>query len=161
MRWETNNGFYEDNKDYVHTFIIVMVLCLAGVWLCYDNARNRPVYKDTDNAMADVNKRIENLEQRINRIQERNSAIEKAVSGISATVTAGRENAVTVADGIERADERLDGIIQRQGRIENIIADIEAKNRQRKVHSQETVVAEQTLVYTWWNGCGNRNRSRK
>lgn len=133
MRWEIKD-FYEKNKSYTITFVIVMALCLVGIWLVRDYYRNEPVYKDTDNAMADVNKRIENLEQRINRIQERNSAIEKAVSGISATVTAGRENAVTVADGIERADERLDGIIQRQGRIENIIADIEAINRQGKTN---------------------------
>ena len=142
MRWETNDGFYEENKDYVHAFIVVVVVCLVGIWLVRDYYRNEPVYKDTDNAMADVNKRIENLEQRINRIQERNSAIEKAVNGISATVTAGRENAVTVADGIERADERLDGIIQRQGRIENIINEIERSNRQRTQSSPQTDMAK-------------------
>ena len=129
MKREINNGFYEENKDYVHAFVVVVLVCLVGVWLVHDYYRNEPVYHDTDNTMERIEERIENLEQRINRIQERNSAFEKAVSGISATVTAGRENAVTVADGIERAEKRLDGIIQRQGRIENIIADIEAANR--------------------------------
>ena len=142
MRWETNDGFYEENKDYVHAFIIVLAVCLVGIWLVYDHGRNEPVYKDTDSTMADINKRIESIEQRIDRIQERNSAIEKAVSGISATVTAGRENAVTVADGLGRAEERLDGIIQRQGRIENIIADIETANRQRTQSSPQTDMAK-------------------
>lgn len=142
MKWETNNGFYEENKDYVHAFIVVMAVCLVGVWLCYDQYRNEPVYNDTDSTMADIDKRIESIEQRLNRIQERNTAIEKAVERIGVTITAGRENAVTVADGIERADKRLDGIIQRQGRIENIINDIETANRQRTQNSPQTNLAE-------------------
>ena len=129
MRWETNNGFYEENKDYVHAFIVVMAVCLVGIWLVYDYSRNEPTYNDTDNTMERIEERIQGIERRIDRIQERNSAIEKAVERIGNTINAGRENAVTVADGIERAEKRLDGIIQRQGRIENIIADIEAANR--------------------------------
>lgn len=123
------DGFYETNRASVLAFIVILVVGATGVWLVHDHYRNEPIYNNTDNTMADVNKRIESIEQRIDRIQERNSAIEKTVNGISATVNAGRENAVTVADGIGRAEERLDSIIQRQGRIENIIADIENANR--------------------------------
>ena len=142
MKREINNGFYEENKDYVHSFIIVLVVCLVGIWLVYDYSRNEPTYNDTDNTMERIEERIQGIERRIDRIQERNSAIEKAVERIGVTITAGRENAVTVADGIERADKRLDGIIQRQGRIENIINDIETANRQRTQNSPQTNLAE-------------------
>lgn len=142
MRWETNNGFYEDNKDYVHTFIIIMAVCIIGVWLCYDYYRNDGINHDTDNAVERIEERIKNIERRVDRIQERNTAIEKAVQRIGGTINAGRENAVTVADGIERADKRLDGIIQRQGRIENILNNIETANRQRTQSSPQTDLAK-------------------
>lgn len=122
-------SFYEENKDYICAFAVVMVLCITGIWLVHDYYRNEPVYEDTNSAMADVEKRIKSIEQRIDRIQERNSAIEKTVSGTIITIRDSRENAVTVADGIGRAEERLDAIIQRQGRIENILADIETANK--------------------------------
>ena len=109
-----------------------MVLCIAGIWLVHDYYRNEPVYEDTNSAMADVEKRIESIEQRIDRLQDRVAKAEKTVSGTIVTIRESRENAVTVADGIDRAEERLDAIIQRQGRIENILADIEAANRQGK-----------------------------
>ena len=121
---------YKDDNKFAIGIIVIGFVTLTA-WICHDYARNRPVYNDTDNAMADINSRIESIEQRIDRIQERNSAIEKAVSGTVITIRDSRENAVTVADGISEAERRLDAIIQRQGRIENIINDIETANRQR------------------------------
>lgn len=125
--WEKPNI----GRPYLIGILVIIVLALFG-WLYYDSHRNDGIHNDTDSTVAELNKRIESIEQRIDRIQERNTAIEKAVSGISATITAGRENAVTVADGISEAERRLDAIIQRQGRIENILADIETANRQGK-----------------------------
>ena len=122
--------YKDDNKFAIGIIVIGFVLLTA--WLCYDHARNKPTYNNTDSTMADIDKRLQSIEQRIDRIQERNSAIEKAVSGTVITIRDSRENAVTVADGIGRADERLDGLIQRSGRIQNIIADIENANRQGK-----------------------------
>ncbi len=117
-------------RPYLIGILVIIVLALFG-WLYYDIHRNDGIHNDTNSTVADLNKRIESIEQRIDRIQERNSAIEKAVSGTVITIRDSRENAVTVADGIGEAERRLDAIIQRQGRIENIIADIEAANRQR------------------------------
>lgn len=125
-------SFYEENKSYCLAFAVVMVLCIAGIWLVHDYYRNEPIYNNTDNTMADIDKRLQNIEQRINRIQERNSAIEKAISGTVITIRDSRENAVTVADGIGRAEERLDAIIQRSGRIQNLISDIETANHKGK-----------------------------
>ena len=122
--------YKDDNKFAIGIIVIGFVLLTA--WLCHDYARNRPVYQNTDNTMADINSRIESIEQRIDKLQERNSAIEKAVSGTVITIRDSRENAVTVADGISEAERRLDSIIQRQGRITNILADIEAANRPGK-----------------------------
>ena len=124
--------FYDENRDFIHAFIIVATICIVGVWFVCDHYRNEPIYTDTDRTMESIGKRIESIEQRIDRIQERNSAIEKAVSGVTTTVERSRENAEVVADGISRAEERLDGIIQRQGRIENILADVEAANNKGK-----------------------------
>ena len=118
-------------RPYLIGIFIVVVLFLFG-WLWYDSNRNKPIYNDTNGTVADIDKRLQSIEQRIDKLQERNSAIEKAVSGTVITIRDGRENAVTVADGIGRADERLDGLIQRSGRIQNIIADIETANRQGK-----------------------------
>lgn len=122
--------YKDDNKFAIG--IIVLGFVLLTAWLCHDYARNKPTYNNTDSTVADIDSRIKSIEQRIDRIQDRNSAIEKAVSGTVITIRDSRENAVTVADGIGEAERRLDAIIQRQGRIENIIADIEAANRQGK-----------------------------
>ena len=126
--------FYEENKDFIISFAVVVAILLAGAWLVHDYARNEPVYHDTDSTMADVDKRIESIEQRIDRLQDRVAKAEKTVSGTIVTIRESRENAATVADGIGRAEERLDSIIQRQGRIANIISDIEAANQKGKVY---------------------------
>lgn len=118
-------------RPYLIGIFIIVVLIVFG-WLWYDSNRNKPIYNDTNNTMADIDKRLQSIEQRIDKLQERNSAIEKAVSGTVITIRDGRENAEAIADGIGRADERLDSLIQRSGRIQNIIADIETANRQGK-----------------------------
>lgn len=120
--------YKDDNKFAIG--IVVLGFVLLTAWVCHDLARNKPTYSNTDSTMADINKRIESIEQRIDRLQDRVAKAEKTVSGTIVTIRESRENAVTVADGIDRAEERLDAIIQRQGRIENILADIEAANRQ-------------------------------
>ena len=117
-------------RPYLIGILVIVVLALFG-WLWYDSNRNKPIYNDTNGTVADIDKRLQNIEQRIDKLQERNSAIEKAVSGTVITIRDSRENAEAIADGIGRADERLDGLIQRSGRIQNIIADIETANQQR------------------------------
>lgn len=136
--------YYEkDNKNIDNIIVaVVIVVCIAATWLYHDYHRNDGLHHDTDNAVERIEERIKSIEQRIDRIQERNTAIEKAVQRIGGTINAGRENAVTVADGIERADKRLDGIIQRQGRIENILNDIETANRQRTQSSPQADMAK-------------------
>ena len=126
---ERINEFLAENRI---TFLVGILLLVLVCWLHKDNRRNEPVYEDTNSAMADVEKRIESIEQRIDRLQDRVAKAEKTVSGTIVTIRESRENAVTVADGIDRAEERLDAIIQRQGRIENILTDIETANRQGK-----------------------------
>ena len=126
--WEIKE-FYHGNKDFILTFIVVLLVCAIGAWVYRDNRRNEPVYENTNNTMADVEGRISNIEQRIDRLQDRVDKAEKTVSGTIVTIRDSRENAVTVASGIEGAEKRLDALIQRQGKIENIIRDIEAANR--------------------------------
>lgn len=121
--------FIESNKSFCIFFLFVAVFIVCGTWLLCDHWRNEPVYTDTNNAMADVEERIQSIEQRIDSLQSRVDKAQETVSGTIVTIRDSRENAAAVATGIDRAEERLDSIIQRQGRIENLIADIEAANR--------------------------------
>ena len=125
-------GFIRENKSYCLAFIVIVIACIAGAWLVYDAQRNEPIHENTNNAMADVERRIQSIEQRISSLQSRVDKAEKTVERTIVTIRDGRENAEAIADGIGRADERLDGLIQRSGRIQNIIADIETANRQGK-----------------------------
>ena len=124
--------FYEENKDYICACAVVLVVCLACVWLVHDHTRNEPVYKDTNSTMAELDKRISGIEQRIDTMQKRLDATQKTVSGITDRVTNSTKLAGEVATGINEAESRLNDAIQRSGRIQNIIVEIERANRQGK-----------------------------
>ena len=123
------NDFYEENKDYIKCFVIVLLVCLVGIWLVYDRSRNESVYNNTDTGVERLEKRLDDIGQRIDRLQERVAENQKAVQRITTTVVAGRENAEVVAGGITEAERRLDNAIQASGRIKNRIEDIERKNK--------------------------------
>ena len=126
--WEIR-CFYEDNKSYCITFLIIMAVCIAGVWLCYDHYRNEPVYNDTDTSVERLEKRLDDIGQRIDGLQKRVAENQKTVERVTVTVERSRENAETVADGLGEAERRLDNAIQASGRIQNRITDIESANR--------------------------------
>ena len=128
MKWEIKD-LYEENKSYTITFVIVMALCLVGIWLVRDYYRNEPVYDDTDSTMADIENRMSSIEQRVNNLQDRITKAEKTVSGTIVTIRESRENAERIEAGIGSVEKRLDDAIQRSGRIQNLIGDIENANR--------------------------------
>jgi peptidoglycan hydrolase CwlO-like protein len=121
--------FYDENKSYCITCLIVMVVCIAGLWLVYDAHRNDTIHNNTDNSVERLEKRLDDIGQRIDGLQKRNEQNQKTVERTIITVERGRENAVTVADGIGEAERRLDNAIQASGRIQNRIADIESQYR--------------------------------
>lgn len=127
-------GFYEENKDFIISFAVVVAILLAGAWLVHDYARNEPVYHDTDDGVERLEKRLDDIGQRIDSLQKRVVENQKAVERITGTVSAGRENAEAVAGGLTEAERRLDNAIQASGRIQNRIADIEAANQKGKVY---------------------------
>ena len=129
MKKQEIKDFYEQNKSYTIAFIVVAVICLAGVWLVHDHTRNEPVYNDTDSVLDTIEVRAESIADGLDRVQERNRKSQKAVSGAAEAVRDSREQAESIAGSIGRAERRLDEAIQRSGRIENIIHDIEAANR--------------------------------
>ena len=131
MKWETNDGFYEENKDYVHSFIIVLVVCLVGIWLVYDYSRNEPTYNDTDNTMDRIEERIDGIEQRLNTMSKRLEQTQKTVESIGGRVNTSTGLAKEIESGIGTTSERLDSAVQRSGRIQNLIDEIERSNRQR------------------------------
>ena len=127
-------GFYEENKDFIISFAIVVAILLAGAWLVHDYARNEPVYHDTDDGVERLEKRLDDIGQRIDSLQKRVVENQKAVERITGTVSAGRENAERIESGITEAERRLDNAIRASGRIQNRIADIEAANQKGKVY---------------------------
>ena len=126
--------FYEENKSYTIAFIVLAIVCLAGVWLVHDYTRNEPDYNNTDRTVDELEKRLDNIESRVTIMQGRLDETQKTVTGISKRVERSRENAQTVAAGIGTAETRLDEAIQRSGRIQNLIDEIERANQKGKVH---------------------------
>ena len=126
--------FYEENKSYTIAFIVLAIVCLAGVWLVHDYTRNEPDYNNTDRTVDELEKRLDNIESRVTIMQGRLDETQKTVTGISKRVERSRENAQTVATGIGTAETRLDEAIQRSGRIQNLIDEIERANQKGKVH---------------------------
>ncbi len=131
--WEIKDC-YEKNKGYCNAFLVVMVISIAGVWLVRDHYRNEPIYHDTDSSVERLEKRLDDIGQRIDSLQKRVEQNQKTVERITGTVTAGRENAEAVANGLGEAERRLDNAIQASGRIQNRIEEIERANRQGTAH---------------------------
>ena len=123
---ERINDFLAENRI---TFLVGILLLILVIWLHKDNRRNDGVYNDTNSTVERIEERMSNIEQRIDTMSDRLEKAEKTVSGTIVTIRDSRENAVTVADGISGTEARLNDAVQRSGRIQNIIADIEAKNR--------------------------------
>ena len=121
--------FWEENKDYILSFITVLIVCMVGAWFVHDRTRNEPIYQNTDSGVERLEKRLDNIGKRIDSLQERVIQNQKTVERISVTVTAGRENAVAVENGLGEAERRLDNAIQASGRIQNRIAEFERTNK--------------------------------
>ena len=119
--------YKDDNKTVIGIIVLGFVILIA--WLCHDYARNQPIYQNTDSGVERLEKRLDDIGQRIDSLQERVAENQKAVERITVTISAGRENAETVAGGITEAERRLDNAIQASGRIKNRIEDIERKNK--------------------------------
>ena len=127
-------GFYEENKDFIIAFAVVVAILLAGAWLVHDYARNEPVYNNTDDGVEQLEKRIDDAEQRLDRVQERNQQSQETVTGIAESITDSRKQSEAIAGSVDRAEQRLDSATQRLGRIQNRIADIEAEYRKGKTN---------------------------
>lgn len=121
--------FYQQNRDFIDAFIIVIILCVAGAWLYHDINRNEPIYNDTDATMADIDKRIQGIESRLDTMSARLEQTQKTISGVAERVDRSTENAQAIAGGLQSAETRLDDAIQRSGRIENLISEIERTNK--------------------------------
>ena len=119
--------YNDDNKTVIG--IIVLGFVILTAWLCHDYARNQPIYNNTDAGMERLEKRLDDVGRRIDSLQERVIQNQKTVERIGETITAGRENAVAVENGLGEAERRLDNAIQASGRIKNRIEDIERKNK--------------------------------
>ena len=124
-----DKDFYNENKDYIFAFVVVLGICLFALWICHDIFRNEPIYNDTDSTMERIEERINGIEQRVNRMSERLTETQKAVSGISAGIKHSTELADEITSGIGTTESRLDDAVQRSGRIQNLITEFERANR--------------------------------
>lgn len=122
--------FYKDNKQYCICLAVIVLCCLVGAWLVYDEARNEHLQINTGHTMADINQRIDSAGNRIESAAAGISEAEKAVGSAAAGIAKSERAAAEISNGIEQCQAILDGCIQRAGRIKNIIADVEAINRQ-------------------------------
>ena len=123
---ERINEFLAENRI---TFIVGILLLVLVCWLHKDNRRNDGVYNDTNNAVADLERRIDRIEQRVDSVSARLDQAEKTNTELGGRIESSTAIAKEVATGIDGLQDRLDSAVQRSGRIANIIADIEAKNR--------------------------------
>ena len=123
--------FYQNNKDYCISFIVVCLVCVAGIWLVHDARRNEQLQNDTDNALVNVNQGITNAEERIDAAAGSIAKAEAAIGSAAAGIANSEKAAGDIAAGITECQDIVDRCVQRAGRIENIIADVEAINRQR------------------------------
>ena len=134
--------FYQQNRDFVIAFIVVAIICVCGIWFYHDKHRNDDQYHDTNQSMADLEKRINRIESRVNSLQSRLAESEKTVNGIAERIDRSRENAEIVAGGLGEAEKRIDSAIQRSGRITNLIEEIERANRPGTQNPQKTDMAK-------------------
>lgn len=123
------NVFWEENKDYILSFITVLIVCMVGAWFVHDRTRNEAIYNNTDSGVERLEKRLDDVGKRLDSLQERVAENQKTVERIGETVTAGRENAVAVENGLGEAERRLDNALQASGRIKNRIAEFERTNK--------------------------------
>ena len=130
----------DDNKFLVGILVVGLVVLFA--WICHDLGRNKPIYTSTDSNMADVERRIDRIESRLTTLQGRIEQSEKTISGIADGIGKSTSLAESVATGIQGTEDRIDEAIQRSGRIANIIAEVEAINRQGTQGSQTAGVAK-------------------
>ena len=125
-------GFYNENRDYIHAFIVVAVICIAGIWFVHDYHRNDGIHNDTDRTMESVEKRLDDIGKRIDDLQARTVKTQKTIGSATVEIRESRETADTIARGVTEAEQRIDNAIQVSGRIKNRIADIETANQQRE-----------------------------
>lgn len=122
---ERINEFLAENRTFLVGILLLVLVC----WLHKDNRRNDGVYNDTNNAVADLERRIDRIEQRVDSVSARLDQAEKTNTELGGRIESSTAIAKEVATGIDGLQDRLDSAVQRSGRIANIIADIEAKNR--------------------------------
>ena len=121
--------FYEENKNYCIAFAVVVVLCIAGIWMVHDYYRSESIYEDTNVILDGIDKRIKNAGKRIDSVTESVGKAEKTVTDAVGRIERSQESAGKIASGIDECESRLDSVIQRQGRITNLVTEIERINK--------------------------------
>ena len=114
--------------------LLVVVYCILS--------RTGTEHHNTDNTVADLEKRIDRIEQRVDSISAGLDKAEKTNTELGGKIESSTNLAKEVGAGIDGLQDRLDSAIQRGGRIANLIADIENANRQGTKGSQKTGVAK-------------------
>ena len=134
--------FYRDNKAYCICVIITLLVCLAGAWLVYDAGRNERIQSDTDSTLVNIDHGITNAAERIDTAAGSVAKAETAIGSAAAGIAKSERAAGEISAGIAECQELVDRCVQRAGRIQNIIADVEAINRQRAAGASPATLAK-------------------
>lgn len=126
----------ENIKEFIaeNRLILVIGFCLLLLicWLHHDANRNKPVYNDTDKSMERIEERMSHIEQRIDTMSDRLKETQKTVERVGIGISRSTGYAIEIDEGIGRTESRLDNAVKRSERIQNLIADIEKSDRERK-----------------------------
>ena len=126
----------EKIKEFLaeNRLIIVIGLCLLLLicWLRHDANRNKPIYNDTDKSMERIEERMSAIESRLDTMSDRLKETQKTVERVGIGISRSTGYANEIDEGIGRTESRLDNAVKRSERIQNIIADIEKSDRERK-----------------------------
>ncbi|MBQ9698242.1 MAG: hypothetical protein IJV46_06865 [Acidaminococcaceae bacterium] len=136
---------YDYNKEDMRYYIIATIIllgCLACIWLVHDTGRNHRIQNDTDSAVAAVDGGIDQTKERIESAAGSLSQVEQTVHGAATGIAKSERAAAEIGNGIAECETLIDSCVQRAGRIENILADIEASDRKRAARSSATNLAK-------------------
>lgn len=146
--YEEIKDFVNDNKVFSIFVVVLLILCIIGeCWILSriisgSGTGNENGHLNTGVTMERIETGIESAGKRVDSITNSISETEKAVGGAAAAVSGGRENAETIANGIDECEKRLDDIKQGIGRIKNLMSDIENANRTGAARSPAASVAK-------------------
>ena len=122
---------FRPNSQKMAVAVIIIAILLVAVYCILSRTGDDTAKTDNDisGSVAELENRIDRLESRITSLSKRIDHAEETLTGIGERIESSQNHAGQIATGIDSLQGRLDHAVQRGGRIQNILEDIERKNR--------------------------------